>query len=254
MPDAPPPSPAVVFSEIMYHPVLENDYEDQHEFVELHNRADFAFDVGGWKLGGEVTFTFPAGTRIPARGFLVVAKNRTALLAVTSYALDPGAALGDYTGQLDNAGGLLVLLNAAGGVVDSVGYDDRFPWPIAADALGAGETWLPPALLPLTAHRYRGISLERVSYDLPGNEVANWVPSPLDGATPGRANTVTGTPPAIVETLSAGAGQRPAADPVAATRSSSAPGCPPGPRPRTCVWSTSSTTSSGPTRRAPWWP
>ena len=31
----------------------------------------------------------------------------------------------------------------------------------------------------------------------------NWVPSPLDGATPGRANTVTGTPPAIVETLTA---------------------------------------------------
>ena len=149
-------------------------------------------------------FTIPAGTLIPARGFLVIAKNRTALLSVASYALNPGATLGDYTGQLDNAGGLLVLLNAAGGVVDSVGYDDRFPWPIAADALGASDNWLPPALLPLTAHQYRGVSLERVSYDLPANEVANWVPSPLDGATPGRANTVTGTPPAIVETLTAG--------------------------------------------------
>ncbi len=133
----------------MYHPVLENDYEDQHEFVELYNRADFAFDVGGWKLGGEVMFTIPAGTLIPARGFLVIAKNRTALLSVASYGLNPGATLGDYTGQLDNAGGLLVLLNAAGGVVDSVGYDDRFPWPIAADALGASDNWLPPALLPL---------------------------------------------------------------------------------------------------------
>ena len=35
--------------------------------------------------------------------------------------------MGDYTGQLDNVGGLVVLLDAAGAVVDSVGYDDRLP-------------------------------------------------------------------------------------------------------------------------------
>ena len=214
-----------------------------------YNRADFAFDVGGWKLGGEVTFTIPAGTRIPARGFLVVAKNRTALLAVTSYALDPAATLGDYTGQLDNAGGLLVLLDAAGAVVDSVGYDDRFPWPIAADALGASDNWLPPALLPLTAHRtgasrWNGSATTCPPTRWPTGCPPTWTAPPRDGPTP-----LTGTPPAIVETLSAGTGQRPAADPVRATRWSSAPGCRPGPRPRTSGWSTSSTTWSAPTRR-----
>ena len=38
---------------------------------------------------------------------------------------------------------MVALLGAAGAVVDLVRYDDGFPWPVAADALGAGETWLP---------------------------------------------------------------------------------------------------------------
>ena len=84
----------------------------------------------------------------------------------------------------------MALLDAAGTTVDSLRYDDRFPWPVAADALGAGETWLPPALLPLEAHRHRGVSLARVSYDLPTAEVARTgSPPPVDGPTPGRAQS-----------------------------------------------------------------
>jgi hypothetical protein len=200
-PDAAPPFPAVVFSEVMYHPVLEDDYEDQHEFIELYNRAYFDFDLSGWKLAGDVTYTFPAGSTIPAHGFVVVAKNRAALAAVSAYGLTVPELQGNYTGQLDNAGGLLALLDAGGTMVDALHYDDRFPWPAAADALGAGDSWLAPALLPLETHRYRGVSLARVNYDLPTTEVSNWVPSPVDGATPGQPNPVTGMPPAIVESL-----------------------------------------------------
>jgi hypothetical protein len=206
----------VVISEIMYHPVPgERLTRTSTSSSSSTTGRTSPFDVGGWKLGGEVTFTIPAGTRIPPTASWCIAKNRSALLVGRQ--LRPGS--GRHAGRLHRASwttpaGLLVLLNAAGGVVDSVGYDDRFPWPIAADALGASDNWLRPALLPLTAHQYRGISLERVSYDLPSNEVANWVPSTLDGATPGRANTQTGTPAAIVETLTAGTGQRPAAHPV----------------------------------------
>jgi hypothetical protein len=204
-PDAPPPTPTVVFSELMYHPVLEESYEDQHEFIELYNRAYFDLDLSGWKLAGEVTYTFPAGSSIPAHGYLVVAKNRTALAAVAAYGLTVQELHGDYAGQLDNSGGLVALLDAAGATVDVVRYDDAFPWPAAADALGAGETWMPPAVLPLSAHRHQGVSLQRVSDALPTMEVANWVPSPLDGATPGHPNPVGGTPPPIVQTLSAAA-------------------------------------------------
>src|SRR4051812_10446232 len=74
-PDAPAPRPAVFISEVMYHPVLEDDYEDQHEFVELHNHGAAAVDLAGWRLAGDVTYTFPAGATLPAQGYAVVAKN-----------------------------------------------------------------------------------------------------------------------------------------------------------------------------------
>ncbi len=53
----------------------------------------------------------------------------------------------------------------------------RFPWPVAADALGAGENWLPPRCCrwrptATGASRWNGSSS-----DLPAGEVANWVPS-----------------------------------------------------------------------------
>jgi hypothetical protein len=104
--------------------------------------------------------------------------------------------VGDYEGELDNDGERLLLEDGAARVVDEVIYDDRFPWPVGADALGAGERWLSPDKLGnqgLDQHRFLGRSLERLNADQPGTLVANWVASPLDGATPGRANTRTAT-------------------------------------------------------------
>ena len=44
---------------------------------------------------------------------------------------------------------------------------------------------------------------------MPASEVANWVASPLDGATPGRRTRCTGAPPATVEALAVGPEARP---------------------------------------------
>jgi hypothetical protein len=49
-------------------------------------------------------------------------------------------------------------------------------------------------------YQYRGRSLERVSYDIASSEVSNWVASPLEGPSPGRANSQSGAPPTIVKT------------------------------------------------------
>jgi hypothetical protein len=204
-------SPRVAISEIMYHPVLANPDDNDHEFLELFNPGTAPVAIGNWKLAGEVQFTFPAGTSIAPGQYLVVAKNRAKLLALPKYDLGPIAAqvLGDYTGALDDGGGRVGLYDAAGAAVDNVVYDDKFPWPLAADALGAGDgwfeenAWFPPGdpRKDLAAHRYLGHSLERVSMTVPGVEVSNWAPSPLDGATPGRASTLGGAAPAIVEEL-----------------------------------------------------
>jgi hypothetical protein len=204
-PDAPPPGAPVpgapvLFSEIMYHPVGEDGPEETHEFLEIHNRTDAAVALAGWRLtGAGVTFTFPPGATIGARRYLVVAKNRDALLAIKTYALAPADVIGSYAGQLDNGGGRLALVDAQGAVVDQAGYDDELPWPLAADAFGAGDAWLGPPLAPLVGHRYMGCSLERLSFDVPATEVANWDASDVDGATPGRPNPRAGDPPAIIE-------------------------------------------------------
>jgi spore coat protein CotH len=201
-----------VLSEIMYHPVLETTAEDLHEFIEIHNRDKTPVTIAGWKLQGDgaggIAFTFPAGTAIAPGQFLVVAKSKQRLLEVTKYALKPEQVLGDYAGELDNGGGLINLLNEATKLVDAVKYDDKFPWPIAADSLGAGERWFTAPgdpRVPFKNHQYMGVSLERVRMDLAGNDVANWAPSPLDGATPGRANagSLTGPLPSIVTGLQA---------------------------------------------------
>lgn len=189
-PDAiilPPVEGPVVISEIMYHPVLEEDFVDWHEFVEVHNPSPDTVSLSGWKLEGGIAYMFPDGTDIAAGAYLVVARNRPSLLAVYP-GVNQAAVLGEYQGELDNGGDPIVLRRADGMASDAIEYDDDAPWPVAADALGAGETWLRPELLPEEAHRYRGYSMERVSFGIPATEPANWVVSALDAPTPGSAN------------------------------------------------------------------
>jgi hypothetical protein len=182
-----PPRPRVLLSEIMYHPVLENDFEDHHEFLEIHNAEAVAVDLSGWSVAG-VRFTFPPGSVLGAGGRLVLAKNAAALAA--EYPEAASAIGGEYEGSLDNGGEKIAIIGAGGQGIDSTSYDDEEPWPVGADALGAGDRWLRPELLPESAHQYRGHSLERVSFDWPAGRVENWAPSPLDAPTPGAATTL----------------------------------------------------------------
>ncbi len=208
-PPPPPPVPGpVVISEIMYHPVAEKALEDNHEFIEIHNHDRAPKDVSGWRLastGNEaVDYTFPAGTTIQPNGYVVVAKNKVALVAVAKYGLKIGDVLGDYAGNLDNGGTTLSLFDDKKKTIDEVSYKAAFPYPIAADAMGADDKWLERLTPPRSSvdHVYMGHSLERVSADLPSPEISNWAPSPLDGATPGRANASAATvPPGIVTAL-----------------------------------------------------
>src|SRR5690606_4319780 len=62
------------------------------------------------------------------------------------------------------------------------------PWPRGADALGADERWLDDVGDEAEV-RFRGRSLERVSFDAPSTAVENWVASLLPaGPSPGAPN------------------------------------------------------------------
>jgi hypothetical protein len=198
-PNAGKPS-AVVISEVMYHPVSEDAAEDNHEFIEIYNRSESAVDLTNWKLTGDVSFAFPEGANIAPQEYRVIAKNRAALSGIPGYMLNVSNHFGDYAGELDNGGGTVNLVDSSDRVADSLTYDDEFPWPIGADALGADDEWLGLLPTPISSapHKHRGRSLERVSFEVGADEISNWVASPIDGATPGRANSASGTPPAIV--------------------------------------------------------
>lgn len=188
----------VVFSEVHYHPVERADFQedgtpaldltdDVHEFVEVQNAGGSLVNLSGWSISGGVEFTFPSATTLAPGGFTVVAKNPARLAAV--YGLAPATVLGPYAGQLSNHGDQLRLRDAGGATRDQMRYEPGFPWPNAADALGAQARFLG---IDMAAYQYKGRSLQRVSATWPGNDPANWVASPLaTGPTPGGPQAVT---------------------------------------------------------------
>src|SRR5262249_42194293 len=68
---SPEPSPqgAIAINEIMYHPVVTNA-----SYVEIYNSSSNSFDLSSWRLDG-VGYTFPFGTIMPGRTYLVLAKS-----------------------------------------------------------------------------------------------------------------------------------------------------------------------------------
>ena len=155
-------SHGVVINEIMFRapPNLETPAaganpavpfsKDPEQWIELHNTTAQLVSLAGWRLEGGVDFQFPAGTSIPAGGFLVVAKE-PALLQAKFPGLVP---LGPFGGKLAGSGEELVLRDANDNPADRVHYYDDGRWPEAADGGGsslelrdpradraAGENW-----------------------------------------------------------------------------------------------------------------
>lgn len=163
----------VVINEIHYHPESGGC-----EFVELLNLSSApaslfsaAFPTNAWRLGG-VDFTFPANITLGGNStLLVVATNPAAFRA--RYNVPAHIQIfGPYPGQLQNSGENIELLAPdtpnSGAVpyvvMDAVRYNDRDPWPPAADG--------------------GGMSLQRVPPGGYGNEPMNWIAA---APTPGQA-------------------------------------------------------------------
>lgn len=135
------PSPLkhdVVINEIHYDPDVKTELV---EFIELYNKGTTAVDLAGWRLADAVEYTFPAGTSIPAGGYIVVAQNPTAFQ--TKFKVQ---ALGPWTGVLSNEGETILLCDAAKRVVNRVDYQLGFPWPTVGDAPGHSIELISPAL------------------------------------------------------------------------------------------------------------
>ncbi|HEY5913330.1 MAG TPA: lamin tail domain-containing protein [Verrucomicrobiae bacterium] len=125
----PSPVGSVVINEIMLNPLLPDA-----QYVELFNTsASYAFDLSGWNFNG-LAYTFPAGTFMAPRGFLLLAKDRVGF----DMAYGPSLPVYDeFPGNLKLDGETLSLLEpgiapASDLIVDRVRYETNAPWPVPA--------------------------------------------------------------------------------------------------------------------------
>jgi hypothetical protein len=125
----PSPVGSVVINEIMFNPSLPGA-----EYVELFNASsNYTYDLSGWDFNG-LAYTFPGGAVLNPRGYLVLAKDRTAF----DIAYGPSIPVFDqFTGNLQSDGETLSLIQpglapAPDLVVDRVRYEPNLPWSAAA--------------------------------------------------------------------------------------------------------------------------
>lgn len=176
-----PPGPsgrrtALAITEIMYHPAARADGRNI-EFIELYNSNPWSEDLSGYRISGDVDYTFPAGTTIPALGYRVVAANPADVQAVYGLTGVLGPLTnpnGNSTNVLDNGGATVRLRDELGAVLLEVTYDDEPPWPASAD--GAGHS----------------LVLARPSFG--EGDPRAWAASDRIGGSPGAVDTPTFLP------------------------------------------------------------
>jgi bacterial leucyl aminopeptidase len=111
-----PASGVVRLAQVAYDaPGVERD----GELVELYNTGSSAIDVGGWTLSAAAgSRALPAGTSVPAGGWLTLGRNQAGFIALYGQAPDVSRAFWVLANTTDT----LTLRNAAGTVVDKVAW------------------------------------------------------------------------------------------------------------------------------------
>ena len=136
---------SVVINEIHYNPAAGGD-----EFIELKNTDavnpqplfDASVSSNTWSLAG-VDFNFTTNTVIAPNSFLLIVATNPAAFR-TKYSVPANIPIvGPYLGTLQNSGERIELkrvdlsdTNAVRYAMDSIRYNDKAPWPPAADGGG----------------------------------------------------------------------------------------------------------------------
>jgi hypothetical protein len=122
----------VIISELHYHPLPQDSIdESQFEFIELQNVGAKTQNLGLARFVTGINYVFPVNAILRPDEYLVLASNEHYF--TLRYGFSP---FGVYSGQLDNGGEEIVLLDASGDTLISFRYDDKKPWPESADGEG----------------------------------------------------------------------------------------------------------------------
>jgi hypothetical protein len=174
-PYIPPPSAAlkdIIITEVFADPAPRVELPEA-EYIELFNRSTTAFDLSGWVLTDGSSAASLSTTLAPGEYLIVTSSS-----AAASFALY-GPALGTSTfPSLNNAGDVVMLKNAAGLMIDSIKFTDRW---YRDDRKKEG-----------------GWSLELIDPNNPCGEEDNWAASEDDsGGTPGKQNSIRADKPDV---------------------------------------------------------
>jgi len=178
------PGMALVISEIMYHPVEDDGTPDGNEtleFIELYNNRAVFEDLSDYAFTEGINYTFPPGTILPGKEYLVVAKNPDALKShytdVPEYKIfGPFGKNKKGTKQtaFNNDGERIDLSNRNEEVIISFRYNDTWPWSNCPDGTG------------------HSLILAKRGGD--PEEATTWAPSTLIGGTPGGPDEAMAEP------------------------------------------------------------
>ena len=175
----------LVISELNYRPGAPGPAEiaagftqrSKFEFVELMNIGASSVSLDGVSFGAGLDFTFKAASAVseiaPGQRVLVVADQAAFELRYGSG--KPIAGTFQLGSNLDDSGEMISLLAANQSLIKSLFYNDKAPWPEAADGLGYSLVLIKPGTNP-------DHSLAR-----------NWRPSVSPSGTPGGSDTTSYT-------------------------------------------------------------
>jgi CotH kinase protein/Lamin Tail Domain/Chitobiase/beta-hexosaminidase C-terminal domain/Concanavalin A-like lectin/glucanases superfamily/Immunoglobulin I-set domain/Bacterial TSP3 repeat len=170
----------LALTEIMFHPPAAGLWGSEDlEFLELKNTGSQTLNLGTLAFTDGIQFTFTNGTRLEPGRFFVLVRNAAAFQSQ-----HPAVTVnGIYAGKLDNGGERLQLSSPYGGTVLSVTYNDRAPWPIAADGYGFSA-------VPLVANPLDN-----------SDDGSRWRASSAAGGSPGADDPEPGIPPVLINEI-----------------------------------------------------
>lgn len=162
----------LVISEIHYHPITD---QQGLEFVELLAIGDRSVDLTGVRFTDGLSFDFSSSSSLPVPALrpgerIVLVGNRERFEAL--HGPDVPVA-GVFGGDLANDGERITLVGADGAVIRDFVYNDKAPWPEAADGDGPSLVLVAPEGNP------------------DHGDPANWQASGLVDGTPGRGGSTT---------------------------------------------------------------
>ena len=138
-PNSVTPNTDIVINEIMADPISN---QANAEFIELHNQGSAPVTLTGWTIRGGIDFDIPAGTSIPAGGYLVIAGASQFFQAAY-----PGVAhLGNWSGKIGSQGDLIRVIDANQNLADEVDFKIGGDWPTLAGGQGTSLELVNPSM------------------------------------------------------------------------------------------------------------